>query len=77
MRNGESTMKGDERILGQGDFVETVFKAPQENLDRKSMIRAPGYDFDWLVDRALKEAVKRVLSRSHSINAITANLTFP
>ncbi|CAB1062353.1 hypothetical protein D1BOALGB6SA_7130, partial [Olavius sp. associated proteobacterium Delta 1] len=37
-----SRMKGDERILGQGDFVETVLKAAQENLDRKSMIRALG-----------------------------------
>ncbi|CAB1055367.1 hypothetical protein D1BOALGB6SA_100, partial [Olavius sp. associated proteobacterium Delta 1] len=36
MRKGESRMKGDERILGQGDFVETVLKAAQENLDRKS-----------------------------------------
>ena len=36
-----------------GDFVETVLKAAQENLDRKSMIRARGYDFDWLVDRVL------------------------
>ena len=53
MRNGESRMKGDERILGQGDFVETVLKAAQENLDRKSMIRSLGYDFDWLVDRVL------------------------
>ena len=44
-------MKGDERILGQGDFVETVLKAAQENLDRKSMIRTLGYDFEWLVDR--------------------------
>ena len=53
MRNDESRMKGDERILGQGDFVETVLKAAQENLDRKSEIRALGYDFDWLVDRVL------------------------
>jgi putative transposase len=53
MRNGESRMKGDERILGQGDFVETVLKAAQENLDRKSRIRALGYDFDWLVGRVL------------------------
>jgi len=51
MRKGESRMKGDERILGQGDFVETVLKAAQENLDRKSLIRALGYDFEWLVDR--------------------------
>ncbi len=46
-------MKGDERILGQGDFVASVLKTAQENLDRKSMIRALGYDFDWLVDRVL------------------------
>ena len=53
MRNGENRMKGDERILGQGDFVETVLKVAQENLDRKSRIRALGYDFDWLVGRVL------------------------
>jgi REP element-mobilizing transposase RayT len=53
MRNGKSRMKGDERILGQGDFVETALKAAQENLDRKYKIRALGYDFDWLVDRVL------------------------
>jgi hypothetical protein len=49
MRKGESRMKGDERILGQGDFVETVLKNARENLDRKSKIRSLGYDFDWLV----------------------------
>jgi putative transposase len=53
MRNGESRMKGDERILGKGDFVETVLKAAQESLDQKSKIRALGYDFDWLVGRVL------------------------
>ena len=51
MRNGESRMKGDERILGQGDFVETVLKAAQEKLDQKSMIQSLGYDFEWLVNR--------------------------
>ena len=53
MRNGESRMKGDERILGQGDFVETVLKAAQENLGRRSKIHSLGYDFDWLVGRVL------------------------
>lgn len=51
MRRTDSRMKGDERILGQGDFVEAVLKAAQENLDRKSVIRAKGYDFEWLMDR--------------------------
>jgi hypothetical protein len=51
MRKGDSRMKGDERILGQGDFVETVLKAAQEKLDQKSMIQSLGYDFEWLVNR--------------------------
>jgi hypothetical protein len=38
MRNGESRIKGDERILGQGDFVETVLKTAQENLDRNPLV---------------------------------------
>ena len=53
MRNGESRMKGDERILGHVDFVETVLKAARENLDRKSQIRALGYGFDRLMGRVL------------------------
>jgi hypothetical protein len=51
MRKGDSRMKGDERILGQGDFVETVLKTAQEKLDQKSMIQSLGYDFEWLVNR--------------------------
>ena len=53
MRNGESRMKGDERILDQRDFVEEALKAARDNMDRKSMIYSLGYDFDWLVGRAL------------------------
>jgi hypothetical protein len=33
MRKGEGRMKGDERILGGGAFVEAVIKAAQENLE--------------------------------------------
>jgi len=46
MRKGANRMKGDERILGEGDFVESVLKAAQENLDRKHIIQARGYNFD-------------------------------
>jgi hypothetical protein len=51
MRKTESRMKGDERILGDGDFVEAVLETAQENLNRKSKIRALGYDIEWLMDR--------------------------
>jgi len=55
MRRGFERMKGDERILGEGDFVETVLKAAQENLDRKTQLAAAGYSFDWLVKRVAKQ----------------------
>jgi hypothetical protein len=51
MRKAESRMKGDERILGEGDFVEAVLEAARENLDRKSAVQARGYDFEWLMER--------------------------
>ena len=55
MRRGFERVKGDERILGEGDFVETVLKAAQENLDRKSKLDAAGYSFDWLVGRVARQ----------------------
>ena len=55
MRRGLERMKGDERILGEGDFVEKVLKAAQENLDRNSQLKAGGYSFDWLVLRVARQ----------------------
>lgn len=45
-------MKGDARILGQGECVESVLKASQEDFDRKHLNRTRGQDFEWLVERA-------------------------
>ena len=55
MRRGLERIKGDERILGEGDFVETVLKAAREKLDRKSQLEAEGYSFDWLVGRVARQ----------------------
>ncbi len=55
MRRGFERMKGDERILGDGDFVEAVLKKAQEDLDRKSKLEAAGYSFDWLVGRVARQ----------------------
>ena len=41
--------------LGEGDFVETVLKAAQEDLERKYKLKAEGYSFDWLARRAAKQ----------------------
>jgi len=42
-------LKGDERIWGDGDFVEYVLKAAQENLERKYEFKSQGYGFGRLV----------------------------
>jgi chromosomal replication initiation ATPase DnaA len=55
MRRGCERLKGDERILGEGDFVETVLKAAQEKLDRNSQLEAAGYSFDWLVGQVARQ----------------------
>jgi REP element-mobilizing transposase RayT len=44
-------VKGDERILGDSNFVENVLKAADETLERTYELRANGYDFDQAVER--------------------------
>ncbi len=38
-------VKGDERILGDSDFVENVLKSAEEELELKYDLKARGYDF--------------------------------
>ena len=51
MRRGMERMKGDERILGDGDFVASALHAARENLGRQYELTSKGYGFDWLVGR--------------------------
>jgi hypothetical protein len=51
LRQRGERVKGDERILGDSDFVEEVLKASEEVLERRYWYRAQGYGFDWLVER--------------------------
>ncbi len=44
-------LKGDERILGDSDFVEKVLKSAQESLEEKYGLKSRGYDFDKAVER--------------------------
>ena len=41
----------DERILGDGDFVATVLKQANEQLERRYHLKARGYDFERVVKR--------------------------
>jgi len=51
MRRSWSRIKGDERILGEGDFVEKVLEAAQEKITRSHTLEAQGYGFEWLIQR--------------------------
>ena len=44
-------MKGDERILGDGNFVESALQATRENLESQYELKSKGYGFEWLVGR--------------------------
>jgi putative transposase len=44
-------VKGDERILGDSDFVESVLKSAEEELEEKYDLKARGYDFDRVAQR--------------------------
>ena len=44
-------LKGDERILGNSDFVENVLKSAEESFERKYELKARGVDFDLVKER--------------------------
>jgi REP element-mobilizing transposase RayT len=50
-RQKKEHIKGDERILGESDFVETVLKKQNERLERRYRLQALGYDFEKTVAR--------------------------
>ncbi len=44
-------IKGDERILGSSDFVESVLAEQNERYEQGYQLKMQGYDFDKLVER--------------------------
>ena len=51
-KEGEGRTKGDERILGDREFVESVLKEADETIERRQWLKAQGYDFQKVVSRA-------------------------
>jgi len=49
-RSGEY-QKGDERILGDGDFVDEVLSKAEEHLEERYRLQVEGYDLDKLIER--------------------------
>ncbi len=46
LRKAGIRVKGDERILGDSDFVKNVLRSAEEELEQKYDLKAKGYDFD-------------------------------
>ena len=44
MRKAKMFEKSDERILGDGDFVDQVLSAAEERMERKTLLKSKGYD---------------------------------
>lgn len=53
LRDRGNRRKGDERILGDSDFVENILSQCQEQMERKCLYKNKGYDFEWLTGRVV------------------------
>ncbi len=51
LRGEAVRIKGDERILGDSDFVEAVLKEANEQLDRRYRLKAEGFDLEQVAQR--------------------------
>jgi REP element-mobilizing transposase RayT len=75
LRGVGERIKGDERILGDGDFVETVLEASNERLERRAMLQAMGYDLDRLAERVaqlFEMPIGQVLRRGRYVRTVPA-----
>lgn len=55
MRAAQDRMKGDERILGDGEFTQSVLDAAKERLKERFRLQAQGYDLDKVTKRISSE----------------------
>ena len=48
---GRDRIKSDQRILGEGDFVDEVLWESEKQFSRRYRLRGLGYDFERVVER--------------------------
>jgi putative transposase len=51
MRRAQSRMKGDERILGDGEFAQSVLDAAKEQYEERYLLQAQGHDLETVAQR--------------------------
>lgn len=54
MRRAKVFVKGDERILGEGDFVEQMLRESVEVYERRALLKSHGWDLDKLAAHVAK-----------------------
>ncbi|MBT8342300.1 MAG: hypothetical protein HKP58_15150 [Desulfatitalea sp.] len=54
-------LKGDERILGDSDFVESVLQHAQEDFEHHYRLIASGYTLDTVIDRVAADEMEITL----------------
>lgn len=48
---GHDQIKGDQRILGESDFVLDILSESEETFEREHRLKRLGYDFDKILER--------------------------
>jgi len=54
MRRLRDHVKGDERMLGDSDFVQAVLSEQNEQLEARYRLQAQGYDFRYVLERVAR-----------------------
>jgi putative transposase len=75
LRRSGIRFKGDERILGDSEFVEQVLKEAKDRLERRYALEAKGFDFEQVVERVAQVMninASDVLKRSKDAQTIKA-----
>ena len=79
MRKAKIFEKSDERILGDGNFVEQVLSAANEQMDRKNKLLAKGYNLETIADKVsyvLELDTSEIWKAGKSRNRVAARCLF-
>lgn len=55
LRRFDMRVMGDERILGSGDFVQSVLQQAQEQYEKKTLARVKGFTLETLIERVAEK----------------------
>jgi REP element-mobilizing transposase RayT len=75
LRNGKAYQKGDERILGDGAFVEKTLQESEEQMGKRLVLKAQGMDFNKVMERVaalLEISASDVMLKGKKRQTVTA-----